>query len=99
VEQVPLEEEQPECTVQLGRDVTALDRQSLLSLLREYKDVFIFGSEEMPSIAPTVIEHRLNVDPLHRPVVQKRHHMGLERAVVANAKVQKLLKAGFIREC
>jgi len=67
VEHVPLEEERPERTVQLGRDVTNLDRKSLLSLLREYRDVFAFGCEENPSISPTIMEHRLNVDPLHRP--------------------------------
>jgi len=68
----------------------------LLSLLREYKDVFAFEPEEMPSITPTVMEHRLNVYPRHRLVVQKKRHMGPERAHAANAEVQKLLEAGFI---
>jgi len=39
--------------------------------------VFAFGPEEMSGIAPTVMEHWLNVDPLYRPVVQKKCHMGL----------------------
>ena len=72
---------------------------SLISLLQEYRDVFAFGLEEMPGIAPTVIEHRLNVDPLHRPIVQKKRRIGPERAVATSAEVQKLLGAGFIREC
>ena len=61
--------------------------------------MFAFGPEEIPGIAPTVIEHWLNVDPLHRSVVQKKRHMGLEREAAANAEVQKLLQARFIREC
>jgi len=44
-----LEEQCPECTVQQGRDITAVDRLSLLSLLREYRDVFAFRPEEMPT--------------------------------------------------
>ena len=80
MEQVSLEEERPEHTVQLGEDMTALDRQSQLSLLRGYKGVFAFGPEEMPSITTTVIEHRLNMDPRHRPAIQKKRHMGPERA-------------------
>jgi len=32
-------------------------------------------------------------------VIQKRRHIGPERAVAATAKVQKLLEAGFIQEC
>jgi len=53
----------------------------------------------MLGIAPTGMEHRLNVDPHHQPIIQKKRHMGPERAAAANAKVQKLLEAGFIREC
>jgi len=99
MEHVPLEDERPEHTVQLGRDVSDLDRNSLLSLMWGHRDVFAFAPEEMPGIAQTVIEHWLNVDPLHRPVVQKKHHIDPERAATANAEVQKLLEAGFIREC
>jgi len=79
--------------------MTAANRHSLISLLREYKDELTFGPEEIPSTASTVMERRLNVDLLHRAVVQKKRHVGPERAVAANAKVQKLLEVGFIREC
>jgi len=53
----------------------------------------------MPGIDLVVMEHRLNVDPAHKLVVQKKRHMGPERAEVATAEVQKLLEARFIREC
>jgi len=53
----------------------------------------------MPGIAPNVMEHRLNVDPRHKPDIQKKCHICPERAAAANAKVHKLLEAGFIREC
>ena len=69
VEQVPSEEGRPERTVQLGQEITAADRHLLISLLQEYKDVFAFKPEKMLGIATTVMEHQLNVDPLHRPVV------------------------------
>ena len=52
----------------------------------------------MPSIDPNVTEHRLNVDPRHKPIIQKKHHMGSERAAAAYVEVQRLLDAGFIRE-
>ena len=64
-----------------------LDQKSLFSHLREYRDVFTFGPEEMPSMALTIIEHRLNMNPLHRQVVQKKSHMGPKRVVVTNAEV------------
>ena len=96
VEHVSLEEERSERTMQLGHDIASADRQSLVSLLREYKDVFAFRREEMPGMAPSVMGHLLNADILHKLVIQKKRHMGPERAAVANAKVQKLLEADFI---
>jgi len=59
----------------------------LISLLQEYRDVFAFGPEEMLGITPTVVEHRLNVDPLCRLVIRKKRHMGPGRAAAANAEV------------
>ena len=99
VEHLPLEEERPDRTVQLGRDIAVDGGQSLASVLRAYKDVFTFGPEEIPGIAPIVMEHRFMADPQHKPVVQKKHHMGPERAAAANAEVQKLLEVGFVQEC
>ena len=53
----------------------------------------------MLRIASEVMQHKLNVDPFHRPVIQKRRHLGAERSSAAVAEVKKLLDAGFIREC
>ena len=99
VEHIHLEEEWPEHMVHLGRGIAALERQTIVCLLQEYKDIFAFGPSEMPGIAATVMEHRLNVDPRHKLIIQKKRHMGPECAAAANTEVQKLLEAGFIREC
>jgi len=36
---------------------------------------------------------------MYKLVIQKKQHMGPEGASAATAEVQKLLEAGFIREC
>ena len=69
MEHILLEEERPEHVLQLGRGITTLKQQSLVSFLWEYKNLFAFGLEEMPGIAPNVMEQRLNVDPCHRSVI------------------------------
>jgi len=53
----------------------------------------------MSGISPGIIEHRLNVDPAHKPVAQKKRHIGPEPTAAATMEVQKLLDAVFIREC
>ena len=52
----------------------------------------------MGGIDPAIITHRLNVSPSFKPVKQKRKSFALERQKAINEEVNKLLKAGAIRE-
>ena len=52
----------------------------------------------MGGIDPTVITHRLNVNPSFKPVKQKRRSFAPERQKAINEEVCKLLQAGAIRE-
>ena len=52
----------------------------------------------MPDIPTNVIIHRLNVNPKFKLVQQKKRSFALERQKIIDEKVDKLLKAGFIRE-
>ena len=69
-----------------------------MDFLKEHKDVFAWFHEDMPGINPSVIIHRLNVDPPHMPVIQKHHRFNPERYTTIIKEVDKLLKAKFIRE-
>ncbi|XP_074278457.1 uncharacterized protein LOC141602048 [Silene latifolia] len=53
---------------------------------------------DMIGIDPSVITHRLNVDPGFPPVQQKRRKFAPERNEVINQEVDNLLAAGKIRE-
>ncbi|KAM2860026.1 hypothetical protein COP2_025371 [Malus domestica] len=52
----------------------------------------------MPGIDPNVACHNLHVDLTAKPVIQKRRHFALERVAIIEAKIDKLLEAGFIEE-
>ena len=43
-------------------------------------------------------EHRLNVDPTYKSVIQKRRRFNPEQYIVISEEVGELLKAKFIRE-
>ena len=45
------------------------------------------------------MEYPLSMGPNHIPVVQKRRHLEAKRSTTTVAKVQKLLKVEFIKEC
>ena len=52
----------------------------------------------MPGIDPSIIVHRLNVNPASSPIQQKKRVFAQERDKAIAKEVRKLLKAGFIRE-
>ena len=52
----------------------------------------------MPGIDPSVIVHRLNVNPASSPIRQKKWMFAQERDKAIAEEVRKLLEAGFIRE-
>ncbi|KAL5571889.1 hypothetical protein UlMin_021486 [Ulmus minor] len=64
----------------------------------EHRDVFAWSHEDMLGIDPSVIVHRLNIDPNFKPVKQKRRTFNAERYMAINTEVDKLLKADFIEE-
>ena len=52
----------------------------------------------MPGIDPSVMCHKLNVDPNHKPVIQKARRTGVPQTEAVIEEVQKLLEAEAIKE-
>ena len=73
-------------------------RTRLIQFLKENLDVFAWSHEDMPSIAPEVIQHKLNVNPERKPVQQRRRVFTPNRDQAVTDEVAKLLTAGFIWE-
>ncbi|XP_058068779.1 uncharacterized protein LOC131218114 [Magnolia sinica] len=97
-EVVPLNEEDPSKTVQLGMSLNSEQRFEMLAFLQQQRDIFTWSYEDMPGMSPDVMVHRLNVDSDYRPVKQKRRAFDAKRyAAIAN-EVSKLLSVGFIEE-
>jgi len=52
----------------------------------------------MSGVDPSVIYHRLSIDPEIKPVKQMSKKMNVERCQAFNEEVYRLLRADFIRE-
>ncbi|CAA0808228.1 Unknown protein, partial [Striga hermonthica] len=90
--------ETKEQTTKVGKDLEAELRNQLIALLREFRDVFAFTPEELTGIDPAVMEHKLNVDPLRKPVKQRLRRHGEEIDKAIEVEVDKLLRAGHVKE-
>jgi hypothetical protein len=58
--------------VRVGSLLSPEIKESLVAFLRSNTDVFSWCHDDMPGIDPSIILHRLNVDPNYRPVKQKK---------------------------
>ena len=74
------------------------ERAQLQQVLKANADVFAWTLLDMTGISPVHASHKLNVLPSARPVQQRVRHFHLDSHKIIQAKVDNLLKAGFIRE-
>ena len=63
LEEVTLDESRPGRTTRMGTLASQPKRQALAVFLKMDQDVFVWNHEDMPGIDPSVIVHRLNVNP------------------------------------
>lgn len=86
----------PTKTTKVGALLHEEARENFRAFLQKNSDIFTWSHEDMSEIDPTIIIHRLNVDPQYKSVKQKRRSFNTERYEVIKAEVDKLLKADFI---
>ncbi|GAA0145149.1 hypothetical protein LIER_05405 [Lithospermum erythrorhizon] len=62
---VPLFKEEIEKTFRIGTMLGEEYRETLVDLIREYKDIFALGQEDMPEIDTSVALYKLHVDSMY----------------------------------
>jgi len=95
VEEISLDDDKK---VKIGGGLDATTRAELVGVLQKNSSSFAWCAEDMVGIDPSVITHRLNVDPNARPRVQRRRKMAPEKLVAVREETKKLLSTGHIRE-
>ncbi|VVA31952.1 PREDICTED: retrotransposon, partial [Prunus dulcis] len=83
--------------ISISIHLTKEEKEVLVPLLKEFRDVFAWSYEEMPGLDPNLVSHTLNIELGTRPVVQPRRnfHPKVEKQI--KVEIEKLLAAGFIK--
>ena len=82
----------------LGASLSQELRDSLITLLLEYTDVFTWSPYKALGVDPAFAYHSLNANPLIRPVVQKGRRISPVHQEVVCEEVDRLVKAMAIEE-
>ena len=96
LEEVNLDDAQPERTTKIGTLASWSVRQALTTFLKANQDVFAWSHEDMLGIDPSIMVHKLNVSSSFPLVRQKKRVFAQEQDKVIANEVRKLLEADFI---
>ena len=72
LEVVTLDESRPERITRMGTLASQPIRQALMSFLKMNQDVFAWSHDDMLEIDPSVIVHRMNMNPASSPIRHKK---------------------------
>ncbi|XP_071727357.1 uncharacterized protein [Rutidosis leptorrhynchoides] len=88
----------PDQKIKVGCNISADTKKKIVQLLVQYMDVFAWCENDMTGVLRHITEHRLNVNPALKPVVQKCRGMAPDRAKWLCEEVTKLVRAGILHE-
>ncbi|KAL0451466.1 UNVERIFIED_CONTAM: hypothetical protein Slati_1124700 [Sesamum latifolium] len=89
---------QPDRITKIGSGMSKKVETLMIEFLKENVDMFAWSLSDFKGIDPEIIVHRLNVDPMVRPVKQKKRSFGAERNRIIEEEVRKLSEAGYVSE-
>ncbi|KAL0374129.1 UNVERIFIED_CONTAM: Retrovirus-related Pol polyprotein from transposon gypsy [Sesamum radiatum] len=95
---VELIEGKSDKTTRIGSSMNGSVETLMIELLKNHADIFAWSPSDFKGIDPEVIVHRLNVDPMMRPIKQKKRSFGAERNRIIEEEVNKLREAGYVSE-
>ena len=95
---LPVSDKEPSKVLKIGKNLLDGIREAISEFLIQNLDVFAWAHSNMEGIDPSVMSHRLNVDPSRKLVKQKRQDMDTERYQALKEEVDKLLSNDFIKE-
>ncbi|KAJ1704265.1 hypothetical protein LUZ63_004044 [Rhynchospora breviuscula] len=83
---------------QIGTTLPIEDRNLVRSCLIRNKDIFVNEDDPLPGIDRSIAEHKIDTYEEARLVQQRKRKLGVERRKAVQEEVDRLIKAGAIRE-
>jgi len=83
--------------IQVGNTLTTFEKNALVALLTEFKEVLAWSYEDMPGIDTDIVQHCNSTNPTMKPVKRKFRRMKLELTLKIKEEVEKQYNAGFLR--
>ena len=75
--------------IQVSNTLTTSEKDALVALLTEFKEVFAWSYEDMPGIDTDIVQHHIPIDPIMKLVKQKLRRMKREWTLKIKEEAEK----------
>ena len=58
--------------ISISENLSLMEREELITIIREYTDVFAWNYEDMSGLNPQIVMHRLKIKPDVKPMKQQQ---------------------------
>ena len=82
--------------VHIAKEMTPDNKTTMITLLKEFHDVFAWSYEDMRGLDPHLYQHQIHLNKDAKPVAQGRYQMNPNYAAKVKKEIDKLLRVGFI---
>jgi hypothetical protein len=96
---IPIDISKTPCVMEnvfVGADCSPKEIRIYTELFKEFRDVFSWSYEEMPSINPRIVKHEIVTYPDAKLILQNLRLVNPWKATTIKAEVEKLLDVAFI---
>ena len=84
--------------VSVAKEMMPEEKSEMVTLLKEYKNVFAWSYEDMKGLDPKFYQHQIQIlSKDAKPVIQRRYRMNPNYIVKVKEEIDKLLRVRFIR--
>src|ERR1044072_982936 len=82
----------------IGTSLTPQGATDLVTLLMANQDVFAWTTSDITGLDPSLMSHKLSLNPNVMPIAQRKRKMGEEKRKTVKVETDRLIEAGFIKE-
>ena len=93
-----MDDKEPSKVLKIGNNLSEDIQGAISEFLKWNLDIFAWVHSDKEGIDPSVMSHRLNINPSKKPIKQKRQAMDTERYQALKEEVDKILSCDFIKE-
>ena len=96
--QINLRDEANPKPIFIGESLSLAEKEDLIHLIREYKEVFASNYGDLPRLDRQNAMHHLNINLDAKPVKQQQRRFHPKIMEVTESEVKKLIDSGFVRK-